>query len=73
MRVHLDSASAAVCLPACLPVPPAFQLPGTDAYLANNTMWNFAAVGSPSAIFVPSSEEELGVFIKFHASNGQRK
>lgn len=49
------------------------QLPGTQEYLENNTMWNYDAVGSPSAIFVPANEEELSTFLKFYANNRQQK
>jgi hypothetical protein len=36
-------------------------------------MWNYDAVGSPSAIFVPTSEEEISTFLKFYAINCKRK
>jgi FAD/FMN-containing dehydrogenase len=46
-----------------------FQLPGTQVYRENNTCWNFDAVGSPSAIFQPLTEDHLASFLKYWAAN----
>jgi hypothetical protein len=46
------------------------QLPGTQEYKENNVSWNFDAIGSPSAILVPKTEEQIAAFLKVWSTAG---
>jgi FAD/FMN-containing dehydrogenase len=46
-----------------------FQLPGTEAYLHNCVCWNHDAIGSPSALWVPKTVDDVKAFMVLYSAN----